>query len=168
MALRTESSTAIPKMIKFYEWAKNVRGNCESMAMDEMLEGDRPIAFFKLEALLIIEKIGSRILRGPHSFFLSQCLQHYHSLLIENPSHTFDLLMLILEELRADEWEVVNNSEWAKHVGSATVFDIFIISKQLRHLSRNDPRKITFGCLMEVLRYLSDFTLLKISTVFSV
>ena len=169
MALRTQSSTTIPKMTKFYEWAKKVRGIGDSAAMDEMLEGDRPIAFFKLEALIIIEKIGSRILRGPHPFFLSRCLQHYHSLLIENPSHTFDLLMLILEELRADdEWEVVNNSEWAKHVGTATVFDIFRISKQSRHLPRNDPRKITFGCLMDVLRYLSDFNLKILQTSLSV
>ena len=76
MSIRRELPETIPKMpTKFSEWARNVLGISEFTTIEEFeREEYRSYQSFKFQALLIIDRIGSRILRGPHPFFLRQLI----------------------------------------------------------------------------------------------
>ena len=165
MALR--STTAIAEMPTqlFSEWARNVRGVLEFTTMEELEEMDESAIFwyhsirmFKFQALLVVDRVGSRFFRdAPHPYFLRQLIEHeYASSLNENPTLRLDMLMLALELLRDEEWELVINSEWAREIVCDTfVYIVEVAFNVSSYMPPNDPTKLTFVRFMEVLRCFS-------------
>ena len=110
MALRDEST--IKKMLtQFSEWVRKKCEIDEFTAMEKLLKdleisGNLSIASFKLEALLVIDRIGSRIFPGPHPYFLRQLVARANILSneIENPTIRLDMLMLSLEMFQLGQY----------------------------------------------------------------
>ena len=107
MALRDEST--IKKMLtQFSEWVRKKCEIDEFTAMEKLLKdleigGILSIASFKFEALLVIDRIGSRIFPGPHPYFLRQLVVHAFNQ-IENPTIRLDMLMLSLEMFQLGQY----------------------------------------------------------------
>ena len=169
MALRSESNNTIQIVpTKFSEWATNVDGMGEFTTMEELERVEWEIgehqlmistAFFRFQALLIVDRIGNRILRGPHPYFLLLLIKRAYdfSLQFENLFLFLNMLIVALEMLRHGEWELVINSESGENVAyNATYFFAGMIVNSLR-LPPTDHRKLSFARVMEVLSYLSEF-----------
>ena len=153
MALRDEST--IKKMLtQFSEWVRNKCEIDEFTAMEKLLKdleisGNLSIASFKLEALLVIDRIGSRIFPGPHPYFLRQLVARANILSneIENPTIRLDMLMLSLEMFQLGQWKL--NSEWAGEIVCDAIVWIVDNFNQLLNLPVNHPARLTFVWVMK-------------------
>ena len=161
MALRSESTNTMQMVpTRFTEWARNAGGVSEFTTVEALEQIESEIetirnALFKFHSLLVIERIGSRIFRGPIPFFLHRLFSNHCFLLVYGPSLSLDLLMLIFEGLRHGEWENVINSQWTKSIFSNAMLWVVFNFKHSQILPLNDPRKMTFVRAMDVLRCLS-------------
>ena len=157
MALRSESTNTMQMVpTRFTEWARNAGGVSEFTTVEALEQIESEIetirnALFKFHSLLVIERIGSRIFRGPIPFFLHRLFSNHCFLLVYGPSLSLDLLMLIFEGLRHGEWENVINSQWTKSIFSNAMLWVVFNFKHSQILPLNDPRKMTFVRAMDVL-----------------
>ena len=148
MALRDEST--IKKMLtQFSEWVRKKCEIDEFTAMEKLLKdleigGILSIASFKFEALLVIDRIGSRIFPGPHPYFLRQLVVHAFNQ-IENPTIRLDMLMLSLEMFQLGQWKL--NSEWAGEIVCDAIVWIVASFNKLLNLPVNHPARLVVGCL---------------------
>ena len=151
MTLRCESTSSLPERPhQLSEWARNVFGNAlEFKTMEELEEisGNQ----LKIQALLIIERIGKRFHPGPHPFFLRLLFDNVRLLSIDDPSPRLNMLMLILEALRAGDWQFVINYDWAKAIVRDAMFNLIVIFVDSHILPPNDNRKLTLPSFMDVL-----------------
>ena len=163
LALRTESTNTTQMVpTRFSEWARNAGGINEFTTMEELkrMESEMDTVFdchalFKFQSLLVIERIGSRILRGPLRFFLRRLFKNHCFLLVYGPSLSLDLLMLLFEGFQQGQWEHVFNSEWVEKIFYDLIVSLIFEFWDSHRLPPNDPQKLTFVRIMDVLRCLS-------------
>ena len=159
VTLRSESTTTIAERPhQLSEWARKLFGTASEFKTMEELDLPHSFDQLKIQAFLIIERIGRLIHRGPHPFFLSRLFEHRH-LLARNQKRRIhlDILMLLLEGLRVGEWQVVINSQWANDFVERVSKQIFLFFSNSRDLPANHPQR--FSRYMEVFRCFSDFHL---------
>ena len=162
VALHGPSTTAILKdSHQLSEWARKLFGNAHEFKTEEELEDlhlPNSLDQLKIQAFLIIERIGSLIHRDPHSYFLF-CLFEYRHLLarIQNRRCHLDVLMLLLEGLQVGEWQVVINSKWAYVLVEQVSIKISYHFTNSQNLSANYPQR--FSRCMDVFRCFSDLHL---------
>ena len=157
MGIRRELPDTIPKMpTKFSEWARNVLGISEFTTIEEFEREEYRSSAFKFQALLIIDRIGSRILRGPHPFFLRQLINLFRLPGVRQFSFQIDMLIIALEGLRRCECKHVINSGWANPIVCRAMNLIPSIFKQSQSLPQNHLEKLSFVRVMVVLRCLLD------------
>ena len=132
-----------------------LRTTSEFKTMEELEDS---LDQLKIQAFLIIERIGSRNLPGPHPFFLLRLFEHLHLLArIQNKRRQFDILMLLLEGLQVGEWQVAIKSEWANDFVERVSKQIFVHFTNSRRLPANHP--LRFSLFMEVFSCYSDLYL---------
>ena len=161
LALRTESTNTTQMVpTRFTEWARNASGVSEFTTVESLqrVESETETirnALFKFHSLIVIERIGSRILSGPIPFFLRRLFRNHCSLLVYGPSLSLDLLMLLFEGFQQGHWEHVMNSKWAEDIVCSTMLWVVFNFKHSQILPPNDPRKLTFVRAMDVLHCLA-------------
>ena len=137
------------------EWARKLFGTASEFKTREDLDLPHSFDQLKIQAFLIVERIGRLIHRGPHPFFLSRLFEHRHLLArIQNTRRHFDILMLLLEGLRVGEWQVVINSKWAYDFVEEVSIQILFHFTNSRNLPANHPQK--FSRFMDIFRCYSD------------
>ena len=154
LALRSESINTMHMVPTWFtEWARNAGSVSEFTTVEELERID--LFQFQFQSLLVIERIGSRILRGPFPFFLRRLFSNHCFLLLYGPSFSLDLLMLIFEGFQQGQWEQVINSQWAESIVCNAMMWVVFNFKHSQSLPPNDPQKLTFVRIMDVLRFLS-------------
>ena len=154
MALTSKSTAEIARQLS--KWA-NIFGNVPEFTTLEELEesvGNQ----LKIQAFLIMERIGSRNHPGPNPFFLLRLFDHLYLLrTIPNARSSLDNLMLLLEEFRVGEWQVAINSQWANDFVAQISYQICLFFTNSRDLPAHHPRR--FSRFMDVFRCYSDLHL---------
>ena len=156
VTLRSESTTTIAERPhQLSEWARKLFGTASEFKTMEELDLPHSFDQLKIQAFLIIERIGRLIHRGPHPFFLSRLFEHRHLLArIQKRRIHLDILMLLLEGLRVGEWQVVINSKWAYDFVEEVSIQILFHFTNSRNLPANHPQK--FSRFMHIFRCYSD------------